>query len=145
MKPLFSALTLCIALGLTLPAKADSEIGAISAAVPALLSLTAIASAGELQNGGPAALLSASGALVVASVEVVGDATVWVLERASDGARISLRTSGRLAEGSAKAVGTTVVVTVLATGLLLSTALDVIALIPNELGRALMHNEKVSR
>lgn len=140
MKPLLAALTLSLAL----TAHAQSELSAISLA-PVALSVVAVSATGAALSVAPAALLSAGAALVVVSVEVVGDATVWVLERASDGARISLRTSGKLAEGLVVSAGTTVAVSVIGTGVVLSTAGNVIAFIPNEIGKALLHNERVSR
>jgi hypothetical protein len=70
---------------------------------------------------------------------------VWVLERASDGVRISLRTAGQLAKGVAVSAGTAVAVSVIGTGVVLSAAGEVIAFIPNEIGKALLHNEQVSR
>lgn len=140
MKPLLAALTLALALS----AQAQSELSALSVA-PVALSVTAVSATGVALSVAPAALLSAGVTLTVVSVEIVGGATVWVLERASDGVRISLRTSGKLAEGVAVSAGATVAVSVIGTGVVLSTAGQVIAFIPNEIGKALLHNEKVSR
>ncbi|RYZ09614.1 MAG: hypothetical protein EOO24_09725, partial [Comamonadaceae bacterium] len=69
---------------------------------------------------------------------------VYVLERASDGARASVEVAGRGASAAAAVVGTSVTVTVLASGVLLSTAAEVIAFIPNAVGQALLHNERVA-
>jgi len=144
MKPLLAALTLSLALSLSVSAHAQSELSAISVA-PVALSVVAVSATGAALSVVPAAILSAGTVLVVVSVEVVGGATVWVLERASDGARISLRTAGRLAEGLVVSAGATVAVSVIGTGVVLSTAGNVIAFIPNEIGKALLHNEQVSR
>ncbi|MGK3925285.1 hypothetical protein ABI066_16180, partial [Enterococcus faecium] len=73
----------------------------------------------------PSALLVAGATLTVVSVEVVGGVTVWVLERASDGVRLSLRTAGQLAKGLAVSAGTVVTVSVIGTGALLSAAGEV--------------------
>lgn len=140
MKPLLAALTLSLALS----AQAQSELSAISVA-PVALSVTAVSATGAALSLAPAALLSAGATLVVVSVEVVGGATVWVLERASDGARISLRTAGQLAKGIVVSAGTAVAVSVIASGTVLSVAGEVIAFIPNEIGKALLYNEQVSR
>jgi len=142
MKPLLAALTL--ALALSTPARAQSDLSAISVA-PLALSVTAVSATGAALSVAPAALLSAGVTLVVVSVEVVGGATVWVLERASDGARISLRTAGQLAKGVAVSAGTAVAVSVIGAGVVLSAAGEVIAFIPNEIGKALLHNEQVTR
>ena len=141
MKPLLAALTLSLALA---QAGAQSELSAISVA-PVALSVMAVSATGAALSVAPSALLSAGATLVVVSVEVVGGVTVWVLERASDGVRISLRTSGQLAKGVVVSTGATVTVSVIAAGTVLSVAGEVIAFIPNEIGKALLYNEQVSR
>ncbi len=140
MKALLATCTLSLALA----ARAQSELSAISVA-PVALSATAVSAAGAALSVAPAALLVSGVTLVVVSVEVVGSATVWVLARASDGVRISLRTAGRLAEGLAVSAGTAVSVTVIGTGVVLSALGEAIAFIPNEIGKALLYNERVSR
>ncbi len=145
MKPLFAALTLSLSISLTAPtAQAQSELSAISVA-PVALSVMAVSATGAALSVVPAAILSAGVTLTVVSVEVVSGVTVWVLERASDGVRISLRTSGKLAEGLVVSTGAVVTVSVIGAGAVLSTAGHVIAFIPNEIGKALLHNEQVSR
>ena len=69
--------------------------------------------------------------------------TVYLLERASDGARASVEVAGRGAAG-AVAAGTLVTVSVIGTGVILSAAGEAIAFIPNALGQALLHNERVT-
>ncbi|MFN3861156.1 MAG: hypothetical protein ACK4R2_06770 [Roseateles sp.] len=142
MKTLLTALVL--SLSLAAPVRAQSEASAISVA-PVALSVAAVSATGAALSVAPAALLSAGVTLTVVSVEVVSGVTVWVLERASDGVRISLRTSGKLAEGLVVSTGAVVTVSVIATGAVLSTAGQVIAFIPNEIGKALLHNEQVTR
>ncbi|MDR7297340.1 VIT1/CCC1 family predicted Fe2+/Mn2+ transporter [Pelomonas aquatica] len=140
MKPLLAAL----ALSLALSAHAQSELSAISVA-PVAISVVAVSATGAALSVAPSAILSAGTTLVVVSVEVVGGVTVWVLERASDGARISLRTSGQLAKGVVVSAGAAVAVSVIGAGTVLSVAGEVIAFIPNEIGKALLHNEQVTR
>ncbi len=89
----------------------------------------------------PVGLLSAGAMFTVVAVEAVSGATVWVLERASDGARASVTLAG----GASAAVGTVVVATAFSAGVLLSAAGKAIAYIPNEIGKALIYNEKVAR
>ncbi|MBA4217723.1 MAG: hypothetical protein V3V71_18190 [Roseateles sp.] len=141
MKPLIAALIL--ALGLS-SAQAQSEASGVSVA-PVALSVAAVSATGAALSVLPSALLVAGATLTVVSVEVVGGVTVWVLERASDGVRLSLRTAGQLAKGLAVSAGTVVTVSVIGTGALLSAAGEVIAFIPNEIGKALLYNEQVSR
>ena len=110
-----------------------SELSALSM-LPVAVSVTA-----------PVAVLSAGAALTVVAVEGSAAGTVWVLERASDGVRGSLTLSGELARGASVAVGSAVLVTALSAGWLLSSAGKAIAFVPNEIGRALLHNERVTR
>ena len=93
----------------------------------------------------PAMLLSAGAVLTVVAVEASATGTVCILERASDGARASVRLGAQAAGGLSVAVGAIVVVTTMGTGWLLSTASQVVAFIPNEVGAALLYNERVSR
>ena len=93
----------------------------------------------------PVALLSAGAVLSVVSVQASAVGTVWVLERASDGARATLTLSGQAARALSVAAGTVVVVTAVSTGWVLSTASEAIAFIPNEIGAALLYNERVTR
>jgi zona occludens toxin (predicted ATPase) len=92
----------------------------------------------------PAALSVAGSTLTVVAVEASADGTVYVLERASDGARASIKVAGRAANGVSNAVGTSVVVSVIGTGVVLSAAGEVLAFVPNAIGRALLYNERLS-
>jgi hypothetical protein len=93
----------------------------------------------------PAMLLSAGAMLTVVAVEASATGTVWVLERASDGARMSVTVSAQAAGGLSVAAGTAVVVSAFAAGWVISTAGRALAYIPNEIGTALLHNERVTR
>jgi hypothetical protein len=64
-----------------------------------------------------------------------------VLERASDGARASVHLSGHALAG----VGTVLLASAVGTGWILSAAGEAIAFIPNEMGNALLYNERISR
>ena len=93
----------------------------------------------------PAMVLSAGAMLTVVAVEATSVGTVWVLERASDGARMSVTLGGEAVHGLSVAAGTAVVVTAFSTGWVLSAAGKAIAYIPNEMGKALLYNERVTR
>lgn len=144
MKRLLAITALCLSLGAQAHTSPSEASAALSLA-PVALSVAAVSATGVALSALPAGMLSAGVALVVVSVEVVGGATVWVLERASDGARISIRTAGKLAEGVVVSTGAAVTVSVIGAGTLLSAAGEVIAFIPNEIGKALLYNEQVSR
>ena len=125
-----------LALQLAAPAQAHdraSEASVLSA-LPVAVSIAA-----------PALLLSAGAALVVVSVEAAGGGAIWVLERASDGARASVTLSAQAAGALSVAAGSVVLVTAMSTGWMLSAAGQAIAFIPNEIGKALLHNERITR
>lgn len=92
----------------------------------------------------PAALLVSGAVLTVKAVEVSARGTVFVLERASDGAAASIEIAGAAAGGLALSVGATVTTTVIASGVVLSAAGEAIAFIPNAIGRALLHNQRIA-
>lgn len=93
-----------------------------------------------------AAVLSAAGAtLVVRAIESTARGTVYVLERVSDGVRISLVVAGALAGAASVVVGTVVQVGVIAAGTILSVAGEAIAFVPNAVGQALLYNRKLGK
>lgn len=133
------AVTLALAASLataSLHARAHSELSEASAisALPVAVSLAA-----------PAMLLVGGAALTVVSVQASATGTVWVLERASDGAQATLKFSGRAAGASLATAGTAVLVTALSTGWLISAAGHAIAFVPNQIGASLLYNERVTR
>ena len=92
----------------------------------------------------PLALSTAGAVLVVKTVEVSARGTVYVLERASDGARASVEVLSKGVAGASVTVGTMATVSVIGAGTVLSAAGEVIAFIPNAVGRALLFNERVT-
>jgi hypothetical protein len=124
------------ALLIAAPARAHidaSEASALSA-LPVAVSVVA-----------PAALLVGGATLTVVAVQASATGAVWVLERASDGARASLHVSGHAAGASLAGVGAAVLVTALSTGWLVSAAGQAIAFVPNQIGASLLYNERVTR
>ncbi len=130
MKKLVSVLA--VALALAGPAHAHDPSAESSA-----LSLLPVA----VSVAAPVVVISAGAALTVVAVEASAASTVWVLERASDGARASVTLAG----GASLAVGSVVVCTAVSAGWVLSAAGRAIAIVPNEIGRALLHNERITR
>lgn len=124
--------TLLLGLTLQLPARAQSTVSQASA-----LSMFPVA----VSVAAPVALFASGAVLTVVAVETSARGTVWVLERASDGARASVEFSGR----ASAATGTALFVTVIASGYVLSVAGEVIAFVPNAIGQALLHNEQLTR
>jgi hypothetical protein len=135
MKTLFTIAALTLALECGGPARAHdaaSELSTLSM-LPVAVSLAA-----------PVGLLSAGAVFTVVAVESAAGATVWVLERASDGARASLHLSAQAAGGVSVLAGTAVVATAISAGWVLSAAGKAVAFIPNEIGKALLYHERVT-
>ena len=93
----------------------------------------------------PVVLVAGVGSILVTGVQASAEGTAWVVENVADGVKGSICFAGNAIAVSAIAVGTVVVVTAVATGMVLSTAGHVIAFIPNEIGRSLSYNQRVSR
>ena len=143
----FMALLTVFALaGSPMRAQAQSEASALST-LP-LASVVVAGSAASATTGALVALpvaLSVGGAvLTVRAVEVSVRGTVYLLERASDGAQASIVLAGRGLGALSVGVGTVVAVSVVGAGVVLSVAGEAMAFIPNALGRALLHNERVT-
>ena len=131
--PALTLTTALIAAAATNPAQAQ-RVNASDASALSLLPVAVLVAA-------PAMLLSGGVVLTVAVVESTARGSVWVLERASDGARASLQRAG----GASAALGTAVLVTAVSAGWILSAAGQAIAFVPNEIGASLMYNERVTR
>ncbi len=145
-KQLLLAASLSAAL-VSAPARAQSEASLVLSALPVASVVgagAAVAGSAAAVSAVPAALAVSGAVLVVKAVEVSARGTVIVLERASDGARVSLELSGRAASGVVAGVGAAVAVSVIGAGVVLSAAGEVLCFIPNELGRALLHNERLT-
>lgn len=147
MKPwhsLFPVAGLALVLALAGPARAQSEASVALSALPVASVVATASTAAVAVSVVPVALSVGGAVLVVKAVEVTARGTVYVLERASDGARASVEVGARSVSAVAVGVGTVLTVSVIGTGVLLSAAGEAIAFIPNELGRALLHNERVT-
>ncbi|MDA7417557.1 hypothetical protein PGB34_14410 [Xenophilus arseniciresistens] len=130
------------------PARAQSEASAALSLLPVASvvgsATAASATAGSVAGAAvvlPAALSVGGALLTVVAVDASARGTVYLLERASDGAQVSVEVSGRAASAAAHGVGTLVSCSVIGSGVILSAAGEVLAFIPNALGRALLHNE----
>ena len=126
------------------PAQAQSDASVALSLLP-LASVVGTASAGaalaQASVALPAALSVAGAVLTIQAVQVSAIGTVYVLERASDGARVSIEVSARVGAASARVVGEVVACSIIGTGVILSVAGEVLAFVPNALGQALLYNE----
>ena len=133
LRRLCAALAASLLLSATVPASAH-RVDASEASALSLLPLAVVVSA-------PATLLAGGALLTVVAVETTARASVWVLERASDGARATVE----LGAAASTTVGTVILVSAVGAGWVLSTAGQAIAFVPNEIGAALLHHERVTR
>jgi hypothetical protein len=129
-------------------AHAQSEASVVLSALP--VASVVVAGVGASTAAGavvaaPVVLSTAGAVLVVKAIEVTARGTVYVLESASDATRVSIELSGKAANAASVGVGTSVVVTVIASGTILAASGQAIAFLPNALGRALLHNERITR
>jgi hypothetical protein len=90
-------------------------------------------------------IVAAGSVLTLVAIEVVADGTVWVLQRAADGSRVLIKWSAVSAGMASTVVGTAITVTAVSAGWVLSTAGMALAMVPNALGQALLHHERVIR
>ena len=138
MKPISMKQALAVA---AFPAQLGTAKAHATLSDSSLLSTLPIA----MSVAAPVMLLSAGATLAVVAVEAISSGTMWVLERASDGARASVQLSGQAIGAMSLAAGSAVLVTAMSTGWLLSAAGHALAFIPNQLGAALLHNEGITR
>lgn len=136
-------LATALAASLLQPARAQSDASTASL-LPLAMSVGAVSGAAGALVVVPAALSVGGAVLVVRAVESTARGTVYLLERVSDGARASVEVVSKAAGKASVAVGSSVTVATIASGVVLSTAGEVIAFIPNAVGRALLHNERLS-
>ena len=142
------ALALCFgASSLPLAAHAQSEASLAVSMLPVASVVLSAAAAGTAASAAvvlPAALSVAGSQLVVKSVQVSGDAVVYLLERVADGAQASVRVSLNAGSYSIRQVDTAVSVVVISAGVMLVATGEVLAFIPNQMGQALLHSTKLS-
>jgi hypothetical protein len=113
---------------------AQSEGNSDASLAPVALSVIATAS-----------VLVAGTVLTVKSVQASAHGTTIILRGAQNASETTIEVSGNVASKSAAVVGRAATVSVLASGTVISASGEVLAFIPNEIGRQLLHSEKISR
>lgn len=136
---------LCLACA-SYSAQAQSDASAVSAI--SLLPMASIVVEGSAVAASvvaiPVALSTAGAVLLVKTVESTARGTIFVLQRVSDGARVSVEIIGKGVAAASMAAGAVVTVSVVGAGVVLSVAGEAIAFVANDLGRALLHNEQLT-
>lgn len=94
---------------------------------------------------GSLSAIALGGAATVTALEAAGESTNVVLTNATTGAKASLRVASDGLRTSGIAVGSALEISVVATGTTISCAGKLVAFIPNELGRSLLHSAPIAR
>ncbi len=141
LTPHLAQLVVALALSLAALQPAAAHRGNTAASEASALSMLPVA----VSVAVPVGLVLSAGAYTMVAVTAVSEGTAWVLERASDGAQVSVTFSGGVLTGVSVASGMAVTSVAVSTGWVLSTAGRAIAFIPNEIGKALLHHERVTR
>ena len=146
MKKYLAAVLIAAGAAVAAPARAQSEVSTLSAlsALPLASAVVGASAAAGASLAVPVILSAAGAVFVVKAVEVGALSTIYVLERASDGARVSVEVAGRGVVNTSVVAGSLVTVSVIGAGVILSAAGEAIAFLPNALGRALLHNERLT-
>ncbi|MBL8510970.1 MAG: hypothetical protein JNM52_04925 [Betaproteobacteria bacterium] len=91
---------------------------------------------------GTAQVLKDAGQLSVTGIKTVGQVSTVTLRALGKGVEASVQISSKALEGLSVGVGTVLVATVFATGVLLVAAGKAVMFIPNEVGRGLLHHSR---
>lgn len=141
-----AAVLLALGLASAPVAHAQSDASLLLSAVP----VASVVIGGAASAGASTALVSVPVALsvdgtrlVVKGVQASAKGTVLLLEGASTAGAASVEFAAGTLSAAAGSVGTVVLVSVVGAGVLLSAAGEVIAFIPNEVGKALLYNERL--
>ena len=110
-----------------------SVVGAASVAGAAVSAVVAV----------PVALSVGGAVLSVVAIEMVEGGAVYLLERPSDGARARVLVPSAANERALLSVGMVVAVSLISAGTLLSSAGNVLAFLPSQTSRKLLHNERL--
>jgi hypothetical protein len=94
---------------------------------------------------GASAALAGTAQLTVLSVQASAEGVTWIVERASDGVRSTLRFAGQVGGALSIAAGQAITVVAMGTGWVLCTAGRALAFVPNEVGSRLLYSQRISR
>lgn len=139
------ALSLAGSLAFGLPAQAQSETSVLLSAVPLASASVVGASVGGSEGAiwMPIALSAGTAELVVEAVSASADGLSYLVRRVGDGASGLIEVSGNAAGAASVAVGSVIQAVAIGSGVVLSAAGEVLAFIPNAVGQALLHSEKL--
>lgn len=136
MKFRTTVLASLIGLSVLAPAAAEDSVTRASEASVGASLLTASAVGWVAYSGSE---------LTVRAVQASGDGVILVLQGASGAVETSARVSGEAAQAASVGVGTSVKVVAESTGYALIAAGNLLAFVPNDIGRSLLHNARHDR
>lgn len=122
-----------------LPAQAQQASTASSALSAGVSEATGSIVAGTIST------LAVAGSLTVMAIEKIGESVVLVLKEASTGADVSVRVSGKALGNVSLATGAVITVVASGAGYALYSLGRMIAFIPNEVGRSLVHHNRLDK
>lgn len=132
MRKEFAMSLVCLALASQARAHDPSAASSAASMLPVVVSVAA-----------PVGVISAGAVFTVAAVQVSAAGTVLLLRGASEAVEASVTVAASSAAAVSVAVGTVASVSACSAGWVLSTAGRAIAFIPNEIGRALLYDQRV--
>lgn len=92
----------------------------------------------------PVLFITASGQFVVKGVQASADGVVYLLEKIGTGVQGSVTLASNASGAVSVGVGSVITVSATAAGMLLVSAGKVLAIVPNELGKTLLKNRRIS-
>lgn len=127
-------------------AQAQSEASLALSALP-LASVVVLASgvdgASEEVVAAPLLVSGVGASLVVETMEASGKGVVYVVKNVATGVSTTLEVSGQAVGALSVGVGTVLQSSAIGAGVVVSSAGQVLAFIPNAVGKALLHNERL--
>ena len=94
---------------------------------------------------GSASVLATAASLTIVAIEKSGESVVIALKDVSSGAAVSIKASAKSIGNASMAAGTVLTVSVSAAGYSIYLAGRLIAFIPNEIGKSLVHHSTVTK
>lgn len=108
------------------------------------VSVSASILASGLVTSGAVRVLEESGQLAIASIAFTGQSAVLVLRSVSQAAEVSIQVGASVVRELGLAVGTVLVSSSEAVGYALYSGVKLVAYIPNEVGRAMLHQSRLN-
>jgi succinate dehydrogenase/fumarate reductase cytochrome b subunit len=142
-----AAVTTSLTIATISSASAQSEVSAAMSMLP--IASVVLAGAGASAVGGavsgiPAALSDTGSVVIVKAIQSTAKGSVYVLERSSDGASTAIEIGGLAIAGASLVVGSAIAITAINVGVILSYHGAALAFVPNDVGRGLFFQQRLT-